>query len=144
MQFMLAMVGEESGWEIEPGPELEEMLETMGAYNRKLAEAGALVEGTGLNPPSTAKTATFKDGEAVITDGPFAEAKEHLAGYWIIQVDSEEEALDWVKQVPIPEGKIEVRQAMGHGEPITMEEFERNEERGNEALRQEVANRQGN
>ena len=115
MQFMLAMVGDDSGWEMEPGPELEEMLDTMGAYNRKLAEAGALVEGTGLNPPSTAKTATFKDGEAVITDGPFAEAKEHLAGYWIIQVDSEEEALDWVKQVPIPEGKIEVRQAMGTG-----------------------------
>lgn len=141
MQFMLAMVGEESGWEIEPGPELEEMLATMGAYNRKLAEAGALVEGTGLNPPSTAKTATFTDGEVVITDGPFAEAKEHLAGYWVIQVESEEEALDWAKQVPIPEGKIEIRGAMGHGEPISMEQFEANEEAGNEALREEVAKR---
>ena len=111
----------------------------MGAYNRKLVEAGVLVEGTGLNPPSTAKTATFKDGEAVITDGPFAEAKEHLAGYWIIQVDSEDEALDWVKQVPIPEGKIEVREVMGYGEPIDIETFERHQEQGERGLRQEVA-----
>jgi len=142
MQFMLAMVGDDSGWEMEPGPEMDEMLNTMGAYNRKLVEAGVMVDGAGLLPPSSAKTARFEDGEAVITDGPFAEAKEHLAGYWIIQVDSEDEALEWVKQVPIPEGKIEVREVMGYGEPIDIETFERLQKKGNEDLRKEVDKRQ--
>ncbi len=142
MQFMLAMVGDESGWQTEPGPELDEMLDTMGAYNRKLVEAGVLVDGAGLLPPSSAKTARFSDGEAVITDGPFAEAKEHLAGYWVIQVDSEDQALDWVKQVPITDGKIEVREVMGYGTPIDLETFERLQVQGNEDLRKELEKRQ--
>ena len=78
----------------------------------------------------------------MITDGPFAEAKEHLAGYWIVQVDSEDEALEWVKQVPIPEGKIEVRQVMGYGTPIDLETFERLQPEANEELRKEVEKRQ--
>ena len=142
MQFMLAMVGDDSGWEMEPGPEMDEMLNTMGAYNRKLVEAGVLVDGAGLLPPSSAKTARFTDGEAVVTDGPFAEAKEHLAGYWIIEVDSEDDALEWVKQVPIPEGKIEVRQVMGYGTPMDIETYERLQPEANAELREEVKKRQ--
>lgn len=141
MQFMLAMVGDDSSWETPP-EEMDEMLETMGSYNRKLAEAGVLVDGAGLLPPSTAKTARFSDGEAVITDGPFAESKEQLAGYWILEVGSEDEALDWVKQVPIPEGTIEVREVMGYGTPIDLETFERLQAKGNEDLRKELAKRQ--
>ncbi len=93
MQFMLAMVGDESGWQTEPGEELDEMLDTMGAYNRKLVEAGVMVDGAGLLPPSSAKTARFSDGEAVITDGPFAEAKEHLGGFWVVKAADLDSAL---------------------------------------------------
>ncbi|MDP9187825.1 MAG: YciI family protein [Actinomycetota bacterium] len=125
MQFMLAMVGEESGWESSP-EEMEEIVEAMGRYNRSLVEAGALVDGAGLQPPSTAKTVSFSaDADPVTTDGPFAETKEHLAGYWIIEVGSEDEALDWVRKVPVKDGKIEVREVMGYGKPMDLETFER-------------------
>jgi hypothetical protein len=124
MQFMLAMVGEEAGWESSP-EEMEEIVEAMERYNRSLAEAGVLVDGAGLLPPSTAKTVAFGGDVPTTTDGPFAETKEHLAGYWVIEVGSEGEALDWVKKVPIKEGKIEVREMMGYGKPMDLETFER-------------------
>jgi hypothetical protein len=125
MQFMLAMVGEEAGWESSP-EEMEAIVEEMGRYNRSLVEAGALVDGAGLQPPSTATTVSFSaDADPVATDGPFAETKEHLAGYWIIEVADKDEALEWVKKVPVKDGKIEVREVMGYGTPMDLETFER-------------------
>jgi hypothetical protein len=125
MQFMLAMVGEESGWE-SPPEEMETIVEEMGRFNRSLVEAGVLVDGGGLQPPSTATTVRFGAGAGpVATDGPFAETKEHLAGYWVIEVEALEDALEWTKRVPIEQGTIEVRQMYGFGEPIGLGEFER-------------------
>lgn len=124
MQFMLAMVGEESGWEGSP-EQVEEIVAEMEKFNRSMVEAGVLVDGAGLQPPSTASTVSFSADGATVSDGPFAETKEHLAGYWIIQVDDEDAALEWTRKVPIREGKIEVREVLGYGEPIDLETFER-------------------
>lgn len=124
MQFMLAMVGEESGWD-DPGDDVEKIMEDMNRYNRTLVEAGALVDGAGLMHPSEASTLSFDADGPTVTDGPFAETKEHLAGYWVIQVDSKDDALDWAKKIPIKDGKVEVRELMGYGSPIDLETFER-------------------
>jgi hypothetical protein len=140
MQFMLAMVGEESGWESTPD-EMEEIMAEMNRFNRSLVEAGALVDGAGLQPPSTAKTVSFSADGPAVSDGPFAETKEHLAGYWIIQVDDEDEALDWVKKVPIQDGKIEVREVLGYGKPIDLETFDRLSQVASDDLRAQVKER---
>src|SRR6185295_4475172 len=75
-------------------------LEVMGKYNEELVKAGVLLDGAGLQPSSKGAKVTFQNGKAQITDGPFAETKELLAGYWIIQVKSKEEAIEWAKRVP--------------------------------------------
>ena len=94
-----------------------EDLEVMGKYNEELVKAGVLLDGAGLHPSSKGAKVTFAGGKAQVTDGPFAETKELIAGYWMIQVKSKEEAIAWAKRVPfdrIPhEGRvaeIELRQ----------------------------------
>ena len=95
----------------------EKDLETMGKYNQQLIDAGAMVDGAGLQPTSKGARVGFKDGKVYVTDGPFAETKELIAGYWIINVKSKAEAIEWAKKIPfqqlpndgrVPE--VEVRQ----------------------------------
>ncbi len=93
----------------------EQLLTAMGKFNDELIQAGVMVGGEGLHPSSRGARVHFsKDGGVRVTDGPFAETKELLAGYWIWQVKSKEEAIDWVKRVPMPmlggEAEIEIRQ----------------------------------
>jgi len=92
----------------------EEMIATMGTFNEELLKAGVLVDLSGLQPSSKGFRVKFSGGERTIVDGPFAESKELIAGYWVINVKSREEALEWAKKVPAPEpngeGEIEVRQ----------------------------------
>ena len=76
-------------------------LEVMGKYNEELVKAGVLIDGAGLQPSSKGARVTFPAGRPQVTDGPFAETKELLAGYWIIQVKSKEEAIEWAKRVPL-------------------------------------------
>jgi hypothetical protein len=78
----------------------EEDLAVMGRYNEELVKAGVLLDGAGLQPSSRGARVTFEGGKARVTDGPFAETKELLAGYWMIQVKSKEEAVEWAKRVP--------------------------------------------
>ena len=89
----------------------------MGKYNQQLIDAGAMVDGAGLQPTSKGARVGFKDGKVYVTDGPFAETKELIAGYWIINVKSKAEAIEWAKKIPfqqlpndgrVPE--VEVRQ----------------------------------
>jgi len=75
-------------------------LEAMGKYNEELVKAGVLLDGAGLHPSSKGARVTFQDGKPTVTDGPFAETKELIAGYWMIQVKSKEEAIEWAKRVP--------------------------------------------
>src|SRR6266481_513428 len=75
-------------------------LEVMGKFNEELVKAGALLDGAGLQPSSKGAKVTFQNGKPQVTDGPFAETKELIAGYWMIQVKSKEEAIEWAKRIP--------------------------------------------
>jgi hypothetical protein len=91
----------------------EELLTEMGKFNEELVSAGVLLAGEGLHPSSKGARVRFSDGKATVIDGPFAETKELIAGYWLIQVKSKEEAIEWIKRVPNPdhvESEIEIRQ----------------------------------
>lgn len=87
----------------------EEELNEMGRFNEEVIAAGAMLAGEGLHPVETGSWVTFDGDERVVTDGPFAESKELIAGFWILQVASKEEALEWARRVPITSGAIEVR-----------------------------------
>src|SRR3954453_16448327 len=91
----------------------EEELAAMGAFNEQLVQAGIMLAGDGLHPSSRGARVYFKGDDRTVVDGPFAEAKELIAGFWIIEVKSLEEAIEWVKRVPNPTGvesQIEIRQ----------------------------------
>ena len=88
-----------------------EAVAKMMEYNKSLQKAGVLLALDGLFPPSTGARISFKDGKPTVTDGPFAESKEAIGGYWIIQVRSREEAIEWAKRAPMSSNEvIEVRQ----------------------------------
>jgi hypothetical protein len=91
-------------------PDMKDM-EKMGAYNDELGKAGVLLALDGLTPPATMSArGTFKDGKSKVTDGPFTEAKEVVGGFWIIQVKSLEEALEWASRIPGRDNEmVEVR-----------------------------------
>ncbi len=106
----------------------EEMLAAMGEFNEEMVKAGVLLDGEGLHPSSKGARVSFGgDGERTVTDGPFAETKELIAGFWLMQVDSFEEAVAWMKRCPNPHdepGEIEIRQvfeADDFGEEFTPE-----------------------
>jgi len=92
----------------------EELLSAMGKYNEELVKAGVLLDAAGLQPSSKGFRIQFSGGKRTVIDGPFAETKELIAGYWIIQVKSREEAMEWAKRIPAPqeggEGEVEIRQ----------------------------------
>lgn len=88
-----------------------EGISRMAEFNRSLQQAGVLLALDGLFPPSAGARVTHTDGKATVTDGPFPEAKEVIGGYWIIQVRSREEAIEWAKRAPMANNEIiEVRQ----------------------------------
>ena len=92
----------------------EKLLTEMGKYNEELAKAGVMVAGEGLHPSSKGARVRFSGDKRTVIDGPFAETKELIAGFWIFDVKSKEEAIEWVKRCPNPmpgtESEIEIRQ----------------------------------
>ena len=105
-----------------------ELLTEMGKYNEELVKAGVLLAGEGLQPSSKGARVKFSGSKRIVTDGPFAESKELIAGFWLIQVKSKAEAIEWVKRAPNPmpgtESEIEIRQvfeADDFGEALTPE-----------------------
>jgi len=88
-----------------------DLVERMTRYNESLSKAGILLALDGLHPPSMGARVRFAGGKPKVTDGPFTEAKEVIGGFWMIQVKSREEAIEWAKRAPMPDGDIiEVRQ----------------------------------
>jgi hypothetical protein len=87
----------------------EQELAEMGQYNEALANAGIMVSGEGLHPSSKGVRIDFSGDKPSVTDGPFAETKELLAGFWIWKVDSMDEAVEWAKKAPFQEGELELR-----------------------------------
>jgi hypothetical protein len=110
MRFMMLMIPK--GYEkAEPGAvPTAEAVAAMMKYNEQLQKAGVLLALDGLHPPSTGARVTFAGGKTKVTDGPFTEAKEVVGGYWMIQVKSREEAIEWAKRCPGDDCTIEVRQ----------------------------------
>jgi hypothetical protein len=95
----------------------EKTLAAMAKYNEELVQAGVLLDGMGLQPSSKGARVRFSKGKPTVVDGPFTESKELIAGFWLIQVKSKEEAVEWAKRVPFDpdvhmggDGEIEVRQ----------------------------------
>ncbi|KIO48215.1 YciI family protein [Nitrosospira sp. NpAV] len=91
----------------------EKLLADMGKYNEELVKAGVMLAGEGLQPSSKGARIKFSGDKRTVIDGPFAETKELIAGYWLFQVKSKEEAIEWVKRCPNPmegESEIEIRQ----------------------------------
>lgn len=111
MRFMMLMIPrgyEDAAPGTMPDPEA---VEKMMAYNQALHEAGVLIALDGLHPPSVGARVSFAGGKPKVTDGPFAEVKEVLGGYWMIRVGSRQEAVDWAKRCPASENEvIEIRQ----------------------------------
>jgi hypothetical protein len=105
----------------------EELLTEMGNYNEELVKAGVMLAGEGLHPSSKGARVRFSGKERTVIDGPFAETKELVAGFWLIQVKSMDEAIEWVKRCPNPmdgESEIEIRQVFeteDFGEVLTPE-----------------------
>ena len=124
----------------------EELLTAMGKFNEELVAAGVMLAGDGLHPSSKGKRVKFSSGSQVITDGPFAETKELIAGYWIWQVKSMEEALEWMKRCPDPmpgeESEVELRPLFDmedFGEELTPELREQEDRLRTELERQQGA-----
>ena len=92
----------------------EKLLAEMGTFNEELVKAGVLLAGEGLHPSSKGARVRFSGAKRTVIDGPFAETKELIAGFWLLQVKSKEEAIEWVKRSPNPfpgvESEIEIRQ----------------------------------
>ncbi len=122
----------------------EEMLTAMGKYNEELVKAGVMLAGEGLHPSSKGARVRFSGPNRTVIDGPFAETKELIAGFWLFQVKSKEEAIEWVKRCPNPmleDSEIEIRQvftADDFGDVLTPELRE-----AEERLREQVERKQG-
>ena len=117
MQYLLLIYGDEQAtneqWEQLSEAEQKHSLDEWWSYTKELEDAGVHVAGEALHPTQSAKTVRVRDGEQLVTDGPFAETKEQLGGYYVIDVQTEEEALRWAAKIPsAPYGSVEVRQVM--------------------------------
>ncbi len=136
MRFMMLMIPAVYRQDVPPDftPSADDV-GAMGKYNDALHEAGVLLGFDGLHPPAAAARVTFPSGKPTVTDGPFAEAKEVLGGYWMIDVKSKQEAVDWAKRCPATPGDvIEIRQVH------EAEDFEPSESIAREGvLREELA-----
>ena len=108
MRFMVIVKGDKNS---EAGVmPTEKLLTEMGKFNEKLAKAGVMLAGEGLHPSSKGVRVKFADGKQSVIDGPFAETKELIAGFWLWQVKSLDEAIEWLKRAPFREGEVEIRQ----------------------------------
>ena len=120
----------------------ERLLTEMGKYNEELVKAGVMLAGEGLHPSSKGARVRFSGNKRTVIDGPFPETRELIAGFWLIQVKSKEEAIEWVKRIPNPDGTdtdVEIRQvfeAEDFGPELTAEAREQEQR-----LRAELASR---
>ena len=110
MRFMVSLIGDETFVEKATPEQMDEIVAQMNEYNDELKKAGVFDQADGLGPTATAKTLRYgKDGKAVVTDGPFTESKEQIAGYWILDCKDLDEAVEWARKAPITDGAIEIR-----------------------------------
>jgi hypothetical protein len=110
MKYLLTIYTDESSYASISPEQSSAMLEAYGAFGREAQEAGALLGGEGLQPTATATTVRVRDGEALFTDGPFAETREQLGGYYLIDAENLDEAIAIAARIPMAQrGTIEIR-----------------------------------
>jgi len=123
MRFMLTLIGPEGGYEDVTPDQMKAEMVNWEKFGAETMDAGVFLAGEGLQPAETAKTVRGgRDEERVVTDGPFAETKEQLGGFYLLECKDLDEALEWAKRVPIRDGAVEVRpvmdyEAMGYEDP---------------------------
>jgi hypothetical protein len=117
MKYMLAIFGREDGWDDVSPADMQEGIKLWGAYEQDLRDTGAYVAGEGLQPSATATTVVRDGEERTVTDGPFAETKEQLGGFYLIDCANLDEALEWAKKIPVSDGmSTEVRPVMDYSQ----------------------------
>jgi hypothetical protein len=110
MQYMLLIYDDERLWAGMGEEESGKIFREYGTYTEELRQSGVFVEGAPLQPTATATTVSVRDGDRVVTDGPFAETKEQLGGYYLVDVESLDDAIEWASRIPSARlGRIEVR-----------------------------------
>ena len=115
MKYLLTLFGDESGWASTPEQQAEAM-RAWDEYTQEVTAAGAFLGGEGLQPSATATTVKIdaQGGPPTVTDGPFAETKEQLGGYYLLECADLDEALAWARKIPMPGGSVEVRPVMDY------------------------------
>jgi hypothetical protein len=115
MKYMLTLFGDENGLSDRTPEQQAEAMRAWDAYTRAVIDAGVHLGGEGLQPSSTATTVRIQaSGEPIVSDGPFAETKEQLGGYYLLDCKNLDEALAWAKRIPMPGGTVEVRPVMDY------------------------------
>jgi len=125
MKYMLIMRATDETWAAYENVDFNEMLETMGRFNEELIKAGVLVAAEGLDPdPAAGVVVDYSSTPPVVTDGPYGETKELFGGFWMLDVASREEAVEWAKRAPLagPGSKAEIRRV------TTIDEFPQDNE----------------
>jgi len=115
MKYLLALIGDESRYADRTPEQMREGMKEWDAFTRATTDGGAFVAGEGLQPSATATTVKIQEaGEPIVTDGPFAETKEQLGGFYLLECEDLDEALTWAKRIPMPGGAVEVRPVMDY------------------------------
>ena len=113
MQYILLIYGDQEGWKSRSEEENGQLMQDYYTFTQELEQSGAMVAGNALQPTETATTVRVRNDETLTTDGPFAETKEQLGGYYIVDVGSIDEALEWAAKIPgASHGSVEVRPLM--------------------------------
>ncbi len=115
MRYLLSLWGDESQYAGRTPEQIQESMKHWDAYTVETKDAGAFVGGEGLQPTATATTIQIEpSGDHIVTDGPFAETKEQLGGFYLLECENLDEAIAWAKKIPMPAGKVEVRPVMDY------------------------------
>jgi hypothetical protein len=115
MKYMLALIGDESRFEEMTPEQMQENMKHWDAFTSEAIEAGVHLGGEGLQPSATATTVKIEEsGDPIVSDGPFAETKEQLGGFYLLDCKDLDDALAWAKKIPLPGGTVEVRPVMDY------------------------------
>jgi hypothetical protein len=115
MKFVLLLYGDEAQWANASPEEVQKILDTYGAFGQEVNEAGAFIAGEGLDPTNSATTVRVREGETVLSDGPFAETREQLGGFYLLECRDLDEAVRWAAKIPAAYGgSVEIRPVMNY------------------------------
>ncbi len=115
MKYLCSIYGDESQWGSATPEQISQVMEAYGAFGEEAGQAGVILAGEGLEPTSAATTVRVRDGERMLTDGPFAETKEQLGGFYLLECNSLDEAIEWASKIPgAASGSVEVRPVMNY------------------------------